>query len=51
MATFTEVAGGSIVNARNANNIGHVSQIILTEAEYLAIAVPDPDTLYYITEM
>lgn len=50
MAEFTTIVGGSVVNARNMMNIGHVAQVILTEAEYLALAPPDPNTLYFITE-
>lgn len=50
MANFTSLVGGSIVNARDGNNLGHVAQVIVTQAEYLALAPPDPETLYFITE-
>lgn len=54
MANFTALVGGSVVNARSGNNIGHVSQLILTEAEYTALVTAgttDATTLYYITEL
>ena len=50
MATFTSIVGGSVVNRRNMNNIGHVEQIILTQAEYDALTPPNDETLYFITE-
>ena len=52
MATFTSLVGGSVVNARSGN-IGHVSQLILTESAYEALVTAnntDPNTLYFITE-
>ena len=53
MANFTSIVGGSVVNARDGMNIGHVSQLILTQSEYDTLETAgtlDSNTLYFITE-
>lgn len=54
MANFSSIVGGSVINARNSMNIGHVAQVIITQLEYDALVLAgttDPDTLYFITEL